>query len=368
MKSYLKNTFILFVLVSILIGCASGGSQQPLSPRAQPYFRDAQIFLQQSNFPRAMEYYLLVLENSPDHVVSMKTVADLYFMLADEAYDEEAIELFETAYDYYVRTIDTINGLADWTRYDGFENHLNDAELKLQSIFAKMFLMGQEYYQEEDFDAAEGIYLDLQRLFPERIESAQMLAAIANAQGDVQKAIGYFMTILEHDPTNSQILLNLAIEFQEQDDFDNARRYFLRFIEVEPENIAGHISLAYIEMQQEDYHAAFILYERAIEIEPENVDLISDAANIAQTIGDEEKVVHYLRRLVYLEENEENVSYLVYYLARMQNWEDLLTYARIWFNLNPEAREAVQFIIHSAYQQNNQEVLREFQEILNRME
>ena len=368
MKSSLKNCFILLVFAVVLFSCATGGKTQQLSGRARPYERQGRIFLQQQNYERAMEQYLLILENDPEHIESLKTVADLYFLFAEDAEGEEAREIFEIAYQLFVHTIETMLNIPDWISYNNFAVIKEDSELKLASIFARIFVMGQEYYLEEDFDKAEEIFYDLVRLYPERIEPVQMLAAIANTRGDTEKAIQYFLRILETDPTNTQILINLALEYQAQNDYENSIRFFTMLIDIEPENVSGYISLAYVYMEMENFEAAFNIYERAIQIEPDNIDLISDVANIAQTINNDERVLYYLRRLVQLERSEDNVTYLVYYLARMQHWQDLLTYARIWHEINPNIREAVQFIIHAAYQLDNQEILREYQEVINRMD
>jgi|GEM_PF-5439154 len=363
-----KTFFLLLVFVVILAGCAGSGNSQSLSGRARPVFRDAQIFLQQSNYERALEYYLLVLEHDPDHVISMKNVADLYFMQADLQEEEMAIQTFEIAHGYYLLTLSTIASIPNWTGFTGFEVIKNDSELKLASIFARNFRIGQEFFHEDDFESAESIFQDLLSLFPERTESYQMLAAIADRLGNLEKTIEYSLKILEVDPTNTQILINLALEYQGKGDLENAAKYFRMYIDVEPNNASGYVSLAYIYMQMEDFDTALLLYEQAMQVDPDNVDIVADAANIAQEAQNESKTVLYLKRLIELERTEENVSYLVVHLMRVQNWAEVIVYAKIWHELDPDAKEPVQLIILAAGQTGDNDTAREYQNILNKME
>ena len=368
MKIGIKISLVLLVSIVMVFGCASGGSSQQLSSRARPNFKEAQIFMQQYNYERALFYYLRVLETDPDHVESMKNVADLYFSQAGEEEYEEAREIFEIAHGYYIRTIDTILGIDGWENFNRFDLFKSDSELKIESIFARNFILGREAYQEEDFEESEEIFEFLQRLYPEKYEATQMLAAIANRQGDTDRAIGYFLRILEADPTNTVIVTNLAIEYQQLHDYENAAIYFQMFIDLEPENVTGYTSLAYLRMQMDDFETALTLYEQAMEVEPDNVDIVADAANIAQEAGNQEKVLLYWKRLVDLEKNEENVSYLVSLLLRAQSWQEVLTYSKIWYELNPESKDAVQFIMVSANQIGDTATAREYQEIFNKME
>ena len=365
MKFSLKQSILLIAIVGIMF-CFNTleARTQRLRGRAQTSYRSARIELQQGSYDRALELFLSVLENEPNHVESIKNVADLYFMKAEEADDEEALDLFELAHGYYVRTINTILGIADWESYTGFELFKSDSELKLASIFARSFIQGQEFYQEEDYENAIEVFNDLRRLFPDRIEPVQMLAAIANNQGDVDLALSYFLEIHEADPTNTQIINNLAVEYERLNDYDTSLKYFQMLVELEPTNIVAYVSTAYVFMQMENYEEALRFYELAMDVEPDNVDIIADAANIAIETGNDEKTISYLKRLYYLESNEDNVSFLVYQLARLQSWEDLITYSKIWHEMNPDAKEPIQFIIAAAYQLGDQDTVREYQQKL----
>ncbi|MCL2064695.1 MAG: tetratricopeptide repeat protein [Candidatus Cloacimonetes bacterium] len=368
MKLSLKNCFILLVIVALLVGCASSGNQQQLSGRAKTSYRSARDDMGRGLHSRALQNFLEVLEFTPDHVESAWSVASLYFSLAEDAFGEDVRRLFESSYVYFVRTIDTIDGIEDWQSYDKFEFWRDDSELMLERIFARLFLIGQECYQNEDFDTARDIFNELLILYPDRIESVTMLAAIANTLGDTERAMGYFLRILENDPTNTLVMINLAIEYQALEDFANAIKYLLMLLEHEPENISGYQNLAYIHLQMQNHEEALQVYERALEIAPDNVDVLSDAYNVAFTLNNDEKVIYFLKRLVVFEKSDNTLRNLVIYLARSQDWENVLDYAKQWHEFDPELREALEFILYAARQLNDEGVSREYQEIMNRLD
>ena len=362
MKFSLNPLTRMLVIIAILFCFMQLEARtQSISGRARTSYRSGRVELQQGLYDKALVQFLNVLEHAPNHVESMKNVADLYFMKAEEHDEEEAREFFELAHKYYNMTISTILSMDNWESYTDFDNYKSDSELKLASIFARNFREGQELYQEEDYESAIEIFEYLTNLFPERIESVQMLAAIANNQGDVDKAIGYFMSILEKDPTNTQIITNLAVEYEQMNDYETSLLYFMMLINVEPDNINGYTSAAYVNLQLQNYEEALRLYEDALVIEPDNIDLIADAANVAIEVNNNEKAISFLIQLVEHERTEDNVSYLVYQLARLQHWENLITYSKMWLEINPDAKEPVQFIIAAAHSLGDTETVREYQ-------
>ena len=363
-----KSYIFLLILITLIFGFNNlEAKRQNLRGKARTDFRSANVYLQQEVYDKALEFYLSVLENAPDHVESMKTAADLYFMLAEEADDAKAKEIFEIANSYFKKTIETILSISDWQKYDNFETIKNDAELKMRSIWVRVFKMGQDFFSESEFDHAERIFTDLLQLAPDSTQTYQMLAAIADKKGDVDKAVEYSLKILEVDPSNTQILINLAIEYEHKQDWENAKLYYNKFIVAEPNNTAGYLSMAYVNLQLENFEEALNNYESAITIEPNNVDIVANAASVAQRLDNDEKAVMYLKKLVEIEKSAENVSFLCYSLAKVQDWAELLKYSKIWHELSPQTKEAVQFIVISANQLNDTQTSKKYQEILGKL-
>ena len=366
-KNYLIMVIITLFLLSVN-NLEAQKKQQSLKGRAQTDFRSAQISLQNELYEKALGQYLNVLNNAPDHVISLKMVADLYFMQADYAEEEtEAIETYEKAYNFYHRVLKAINGVKDWQLYRDFELHKSDSELKLQSIWVRFFNFAREAYIIEDLDFSEKILRRLIEMDPKRTEPYLMLANIADRKGEDDTKMQYYLKLLEIAKDNTQVIINIAIDYRDKEDWDNAKKYFEMFIEAEPNNVAGYLELAFVEIKMKDFHGAFNKYEQALKIEPNNVDIIINAANVAQQLEDQDKLLELLKRAVTIDESVENVSYLCYTLARYQIWQDLIKYSLIWHRLDPKAKDPVQFIVISAQQVRDDALRRQYQEILGRM-
>jgi tetratricopeptide (TPR) repeat protein len=368
MKSFKKMVFFT-VLLTLALGFSDLGARtQSLTGRARPYFRGARTEMQGQRFELALDRFKSVLEHQPDHVESRWRTANLYFMFAGEAdTDEEARDLYRTAYNHFRLCIETINNMPDWQRFTDFDTWLEDCDLKIQSIWVRFFRMGHELYQDEDFDGAVAVLYELMEIAPEKSETYVLLASIADQRGDVRQAIAYFAKILEFEPANIQVIANIATEYQKMDDWTNAKLYYQRVIDLEPDNVFGHFNMAVANLQTDNYQAALANWEAALRLEPNDVDLLDNAIRTAQTLGNDDKVIELLKRMVEIDDSVENVADLCYQLVRTQRWEDLITYGRLWHQKDPSSREAVQFVMHAANQLNNQALAREYQEILRRM-
>lgn len=363
----LKTHIFIIILATFIFGVSNLDARtQNLRGRARTSFRSANVYLQQELFDRALEQYLNVLEEAPDHVESMKNIADLNFLFAENDGDEQK-QYLETAHEYYVRTINTIHSISGWERYTNFDTILSDSQLKLRSIWVRIFKMGQDFFAEENFTDAERIFQELLVLAPDSVQTYQMLAAISDRQGDHEKAIEYSMKILEVNPENTQVLINIAVEFENTQNWERAKEFYQKFVKAEPSNPNGYLSVAFVEIQMNNFEAALTNYELAMQYAPDNIDIVANAASIAQRLEKDKKAITYFKKLVELERTAENVSVLCYTLAKVQNWTDLIAYAKIWYELAPNSTDAVDLIILGAYQSKNNTILKQYQDIRAKM-
>ena len=368
MNVFKKVVFFAILVTLVVSFCSLEARTQSLTGRARPYFRGARTEMQGQRFELALDRFKQVLEHQPDHVESRWRTANLYFMFAgEESDDATARDMYRIAYNHFRICIETITNMPDWQRFTDFDSWLEDCELKIQSIGVRFFRMGHELYQEEDFDGAVVVLYELIDLAPEKSETYILLASIADQRGDIPQAITYFSRILEFEPTNIQVIANIATEYQKLDDWVNAKLFYQKVIDVEPDNVFGHFNMAVANLQTDNYEAALSNWEAALRIEPDDLDLLNNAIRTAQSLGNDDKVIEFLKRMIEIEETVENVADLCYQLIRVHRWEDLITYGRLWHQLDPTSRDAVQFVMHAANQTNNQALAREFQEILSRM-
>jgi len=364
-----NNYLIVIVAVLFLLGISNlEAKKQSLKGRAQTDYRSAQISMQHELYDKALDQYLRVLNNAPDHVESIKNIADLYFLNAEYAEEDfEARERYSKANEYYHRVLKVINGLKDWKSYDNFETIKDDAEKKTQSIWVRIFNMGREAYLAEDYDESEKIMNYVLQLDPSRGEPYLLLANIADKRGDDEKKMEYFLSLLEIAKDNTQVIINIAIDYRDKKDWENAKKYFGMFIEAEPNNVAGFVELAFVYVQLNNYKDALLNYEKALAIEPTDVDILINAANVAGELNDQAKFIDLFKRVIEVDKTVENVEFLCNRLARYQNWQELITYCKIWHELDPKAKDPVQLIIFSAQQTRNEALRKEFQDKLSKM-
>ena len=364
------KTYLILVIITLFFLSVSNleAKKQSLKGRAAADYRGARISLQQENYEKALGQYLSVLTNAPDHVESLKAVADLYFMEADYAEEEsDAIAIYEQANDYYHRVLKVISGIKGWESYTDFKKHKDDSELKIQGIWVRFFNYAREAYLADDLDFSEKVLRRLIEMDPSRTEPYLILANIADRKGDDETKMGYYLQLLEIAKDNTQVIINIAIDYRDRQDWENAKKYFEMFVEAEPNNVAGYLELAFVDIQMKDFRDAMDKYEQALKIEPNNVDIIVNAANVAQQLEDQDKFLELLKRAATVDENIENITFLCYNLARYQKWQDLITYSKIWHRLDPTSKEPVQFIVIGAQQVRDDALRRQYQEILGRM-
>jgi len=357
-----NNIFVLLIICMVFSFVNLEAKSQKLRGKAKVSFRSAQLYLREEVYEKALEQYLIVIEEEPNHVESLKNVADLNFLFSEQDSLKQKAYM-ETAHGYYQKAIDSILSISDWEKYDNFETILNDSQLKMKSIWVRIFKIGQEYYTESELDKAKVIFNELLELAPDSVQSYQMLAAIADKEGDAEKSMEYSMKIIESDPENTQILINLAIGFEEIENWAKAEEFYLKFVEAEPNNPNGYMSVAYVNTKLENNEKALEYYEKAIKIDPQNVTAIANAANISQILRNDEKAMTLLKQLVELENDAINYEILVPILVRNQKWEEVITYGKRWYELNPQSSLSIDFIIYAAGQTKNQEVLSKFQKI-----
>ncbi len=362
-----KNYMFLFVTVCMLFSFISlEAKTQRLKGKARVAHRSGQLYLKEEVYDKALEQYLIVINEDPTHVESIKNVADLYFLFSEQD-EAKQKEYMETAHEYYVKTVDTILSISDWDKYDNFETILNDAKLKMRSIWVRIFKTGQDYFSESEYDKAINIFKELLVLAPDSVQSYQMLAVIADRQGDKEKAIEYSLKILEINPNNTQILINLAIESEEAGDFNKALEFYNKFAELEPQNSEVYMNMAIVYYKLDNYEKAMEYNEKAFELDPQNIDAIANAASFAQRLQNDQKAISLLKKLIEVERTPQNIEILCYTYARTEQWTELIKYAQMWHELDSKAIGAVDLIILGAHQSGNTELRSKYQAIRSKL-
>jgi len=206
----MKNSMIiLFIIILLYIPSYLKGKTQTLRGKAQTAYRSAKTNISLQLYEKALHNSLDVLTYVPDHVESIHNVADIYFRFAENGNSDEAIEMYAIAHDYYERTLNTIYNITDWQTFDNFEDIKIDSELTINTICGRIFHMGREQFDNEDYVAAEDIFKRLLVIAPDRHDAILMMSLIANLRGETEVANELLNKVIENAPDSNQQSLDL---------------------------------------------------------------------------------------------------------------------------------------------------------------
>jgi len=329
----MKNLIvILFIITLLYCPVYLQGKTQTLRGKAQTAYSSAKTNISLQLYEKALHNSLDVLSYAPDHVESIKNVADIYFGFAENDNSDEAIEMYTIAHTYYERTLKTIHNITDWQSFDDFKNIKSDSELTIQTICHRIFNMGKEHFENKDFSTAEDICQRLLHIAPERVDAIIMMALIASHRANTDIANEYYTKVLENAPDSSQI--SPGLYFKINQDYENANIFYTTSLKTEPSNIDAYFSLAEIYLLTDNLEEALIIYETALEIEPDNIELLANAAQVA---------------------------------TNLCKWETLKRYALKWHQLDPTDKEPLQLIILAAQNLNEPNTVKTYGRILDRI-
>jgi len=372
MNSRLKYIVIIALIVAFVTCCASleaKGKEQKIPGPAKKSLNGAKISMQQSNYPKALGQYLEVLKHMPNHVFSLREVAGLYFQMAETEAEsvEDEVSKYQEANKYCVQAIATIESIPDWRSYEGFEEYHKTAQDMIQSIYARVFNLGKEMYDEEDFELAKFVFTELLTLDPKKPQAYQMLAGIAQEEGDEALKLDYLSRLGEVAKDNPNVLDLVASGYFIAKEYANALHYYQMYVELKPEDATGYSSIGEVYFDMENFSEAYKYFQKALELQPDNAAIVVNALILAQKMEDNAKIIEYATKLVEIDETKESLDTLCTMLIRNQDWQSFLPYGKKWYALDPENRDIVQLIIIAARQVKDTATEKEYGDIMKGM-
>jgi len=373
MNSRLKHFIIvalIVVFVAFSVSLEAKGKEQKITGKAKTSLNGAKISMQQGNYTKALGQYLEVLKNMPNHVFSIREVAGLYYTLAEEGESEsidDEVSSYKMANEYCVKTITTIEGIADWRSYEGFEEYHEAAQQMMQSIYARIFNLGREVYDDQDFEVATGIFEELIVIDPKKPQAYQMLAVIAAENGNEDLKLDYLRRLGDVAKDNPDVLNMVASEYLTAKDYDNAIRYYQMYIDLKPQEATGYLSVGGVYWEMENFAEAYKYFQTALGLDPDNADIVVNALAMAQKMNDDEKLLEYAYKWVEIDENKESLETLCTILVQRRNWQEFIEYGKKWHAVDPENPDVVQLIILAAQQAKDSATESEYKAIQQKM-
>ena len=226
------------------------------SPAAYRLFIEAsKAALVDRDFPRSISLFEEAVAEDPTFAIAQSTLADFY-VLTNQT--EEAAGSLQAAMDHLYR-------LPERARF----------EVKSDYYF----------FVREDVDKAWAVLDMWADLYPDDIEAHGARMELQIVSEDKEGALASLETILELDPGQRDVLLQIGELQEDMGDFAAARATFQEYADEFPQNHQVLTELARLAQRDGDLEGARGYYERALLLEPSDVGLTVGMAYVERTMG-----------------------------------------------------------------------------------
>ena len=369
----LKKITPIIAVMSILVlfsACSSGGglpeSQRLVGP-SRMNMRSGNMYMNIQEFDNALERYLEVVKENPENIEALKIIGDIFFHYAEEN-PSKAKEYYTDAHIYYGRAIAAYIEIKELGRFPNLKDRVDDAQLRKMACWARLFNLGQRLYSEESYDIAIQSFYDLAELAPDSTKTYIMIATIHQIQDNNEKAAEYYYRIANQDDKDIISRTNLAAYYFNMGNYAEALQWYNELIRVAPDDPENHYMKGIVLMNMELLEDALQAFEAAHRVDPEFTDAVINAGMIAYSLNDTAKTIKYYRLAHELEpEVQEWLIYLLHSLNVAEQYEELMKYGMILYELDNTSIDAVSAVYIAATQLGQTEVERRFLNILQRL-
>ncbi len=358
-----KLMIALLALVLTLGACTT--ARQKLSPQANVNAKTANVYYAQKNVDKAQEFYEMVLEEHPDHAISLRRMGDI-FLHKGENFPDKAVEYNKEAFLYYSKALDI---------YAQYENVTDQERLDVRSMnrnkegaWARIYRAGDVLLGQGDTREAMEIFELAHELQPEAYQPMIRLKDIYQKEfEDNERAEEILLALVEQDPDNLDYNLETGAFYYNIENFAKAATYFEKASELAPANLDNLISLSVAYYEIAEYKDALSVIQKAMDLGPPDAGILETAAEIADKSGDQPLKVQYLKDLVEINADVDIFAALVSTLNQTEEYEEMIEYALKWYHHDNTSRDAVNFIILGAAQTENDTLRDIYQNILGSM-
>ncbi|MBN1327563.1 MAG: tetratricopeptide repeat protein [Candidatus Cloacimonetes bacterium] len=296
------------------------------------YMRSGNLYLQQQEYEKAAEQYLLEIEENPDNIEAYKILGGIHY--EQKEYPE--------AYSYYQICLHKIaSGVNVSTSMK------NDIIKLLESSWIRQFQKGQNEFQADRFDQALDSFEILLDMAPDSSKTLIMIGSIYRKQEKMDLAISTFSAAADLDPENIQILDQLAYLYYYIEDYEKAIKNYQEITELDPDQIDAWYNLAVLLAQENNKDEAAAAYQKLLEIDPENTDahinlaILYNEQQLSALAAD-----HFEKAFLLNPENTDILINLCLALNSAGRTEKLFEYAKIWHERKPESPDPLYLLIN----------------------
>ena len=177
-------------------------------------------------------------------------------------------------------------------------------------LAAEMFQKGlNAQHINKEYDKAISFYLEVLELLPDDANTYVNLGVAYNRQGNTTQAIEYYVKAIELDPDYAEAYNNLGVDYKDQGDLTKAIESYEKSIEIDPDYAEAYYNLGNAYKDQGDTTKAIESYEKAIEIDPDYAMAYVNLGNAYSNQGNNIKAIESYERAIELDPDDA-VAYL----------------------------------------------------------
>ncbi len=360
----MKHLTIL-ALAALLLLSACAANREKLSPRAMVDLKSADVAYNQQNVEEALKYYNLVLADNPNHAIALRRVADINLYYGETIADKAA-EYNQAAYEGYDKAISIMEKYEKPSEKELAA--LRDMRRKRTGAYARIFKAGETLLEQGETATAIETFETVAAMDTSRTEPLFKLAGIYQKElADEAKAEEILLRIYNVDPDDINVQQQMGIFYLNKKDHAAAIPFFEKVKQSEPMNVNNLVNLSFCQFELEQYEAAKTNNQLVLAIEPRNEDALSDAKYIALKLNDKAGALGYLKTLLDIRDNDQDYQEISFLLNELQDYQEMITYARKWYEFDETNKDAVRLVILGAQKTGNRALETEFNTILRRM-
>jgi tetratricopeptide (TPR) repeat protein len=363
----MKRLMIL-ALAALLFLSACAANREKLSPRATVDLKSADVAYNQQNVEEALALYNKVLdekEGNPNHAHALRRVADINLYYG-ETIAERAVEFNKNAFENYNKSISIMEKYEKPTEKELAA--IRDMKKRRTSAWTRMFNAADTQLADGNTASAIEIFETVAAMDPSRTEPLYKLATIYQKDvKDEAKAEAILLKIYEVNPEDNTVQESMGIFYLNKKEYAAAIPFFEKVKQTEPLNVNNLMNLSYCQFELEQYEAAKLNNQMVLNIEPNNEDALADAKYIAFKLEDDAAAVGFLKRLLEIRDDDRDYQDISFLLNKMEDYQEMITYARKWHEYDGMNKDAVRLVILGAQKTSNKALETEFNNILKKM-
>ncbi|MGQ0813290.1 MAG: tetratricopeptide repeat protein [Gemmatimonadota bacterium] len=150
---------------------------------------------------------------------------------------------------------------------------------------AQFQIKAEYYYANQDWPRGFAVLQLLTKLYPDDIQSHQMMAQMLMLRNDHLGAIASLERVLELDPSRHELRQRIGALYEAKGDLKKALAVFEEYARQFPKDEESFLKIADLQMHAGEHGQARIAYEQALIIEPNDVTALVGLARLEHNLG-----------------------------------------------------------------------------------